>query len=519
MGVQKRFVTGMISGAGSVVIRTLLNLLLIPLLIYSLGGELYGLYVLLIGIIDLFLILDFGFTPSITNLLGAYRSTGQSQKAEEILFIGHALYVGLALFALLLGALFALYIPQLFHLSPQMADLARIPIAIVFLEGVLTLYSSYYRAVLLAHNLNHWTNMGDTIAYITGNSLGILLLLNGFGLPAFLLARLGCALIRLWILVYRSVRTEPTLFQRTASLKPQTLKELVGQSYHALLMNLSVLVSHKIDSFVIACFLPLTAVGIFEIVFRLLGIIIQILLKLSEGAFPAFSRLAALSRKEDAKVVFLRMSCLNNFVALLLLMLVISFYPELFRLLSAGQIPIKPTLPILAVAVPTIWSSALQIPATYYLYTSGRQRFLTISSLITALCNLSLSLILVQPLGLVGVALGTLIPQFLQHQASLIRQACLDLQVSFWQYVRSVHLSVLVPLLFAVFFIRLLEPLHRWGDGSFAAMIGVASVTFCLSSAFWFILTATEQEKQLLRTFFSASARQKPVRDVEMIKR
>lgn len=498
MGLRRRFLTGMMSGVGSVVIKTLFNILLIPLLIGALGAEMYGFYVLLIGLIELSLLMDFGLMPSMVNVLGAYRSTSQGQKAQEILYMGHVLYAGLALVSFAIGYLAMPWIPHLFHFPTALEDMARLSLVLIFIEGALTLYTGYFRAVLLAHCMNHWTNVGDMIFNLAGNAIGVVLLLNGFSLPALLIARLVATVMRSLILMAQTLKVEPEVFRLKPLFRWETLKELFGQGFHALMIQISVIISHKIDSFVIALFLPLTAVSIFEIVFRLLGLSTQVILKMGEGVFPMFSRMVAMAQRENARQFFLRVSCLNSFAISLMLLLIVMFYSELFQFLSANKIPMMPTIPILMVGIPCIWSGALQIPAMHFLFSSGRQQYLTVSSLMTALINLVLSLILIHPFGLTGVALGTLIPQLIQHQGFLIRAACRDLDISFTQYVNAVHVRNGIPLLIAFLFTLLLRPIAAIGPYPLLSIGIVAFAVVILSSSVWIALTTTRDEKAII---------------------
>ncbi len=67
----------------------------------------------------------------------------------------------------------------------------------------------------------------------------------------------------------------------------------------------------------------------------------------------------------------------------------------------------------------------------------GKPRLPTIGFLVAGLVNLGLSILLVHPLGLAGVALGTAIPNVLFAAAVLV-QTCRELQTPVAEYVRYV---------------------------------------------------------------------------------
>lgn len=498
MNWTTRLLTGMISGAGSVIIKIALNILLIPILIYSLGIELYGLYVLLIGLVELLLIMDLGFTSAIIKELGACQTQNRSEKAQELLKLGHYLYASLSALILVIGLILMPWFTQAFHLSATLAETTRIVLPLILLEGALGLYTCYYRSILLAHCLHQWANISDTLFNILSNSIGLFLLLAGYGLPALLISRLCAALLRTILLIVQALKVEPHALAPQAPFRLKTMMEIVRLSVHATMVNLSVIISHKIDNFVIAAFLSLRMVGVFEIVFRFLGIALQVTSKIAEVVLPMFSRVIAMAQQDKARYLFLRMSCLNNLVVSLLLLLIVSFYPQLFQLFSAGQIPIGPTIPILMIAIPCVWSGALQMPAGYYLFASGRQSYLSQSSLIAALCNLALSLMLIKPFGLVGVAVGTLIPQLIQHQAGLIRESCKALRITLWEYISSVHLSVLPALVSVFLWIQVLRPLTNWGIASWIPLGLIALSGVLVGGWVWYTWSSTPGEKAFL---------------------
>lgn len=100
-----------------------------------------------------------------------------------------------------------------------------------------------------------------------------------------------------------------------------------------------------------------------------------------------------------------------------------AFYPQIFHFLSGGTLPVAPTIALACLLGLVSWSIVMQLPASNYLFASGMHRFQTVSSLTTALLNATTCLLLVKPLGLLGVALGIAVPHVLQHQLVTIPMA------------------------------------------------------------------------------------------------
>jgi O-antigen/teichoic acid export membrane protein len=504
MSLGQRSLLGMLTGGLSVILKTALNIVLIPTLIAKLGLEAFGLYVLLIAIFEISNLLDLGITDALVTSLSSEAHNPQAK--NNFLKVGHVLFSVLALLFLLGGALVYPGFSSLFHVSPDLQPLAQAGFFLIILESVLMVYGAYYQAVLLSHCSQQWTNLADSVYALVSNVGAILVLWLGGSLPLIFGLRLLAALLRLGIIVVQANRVEPRLWFQKTPFCIQTLKKLFRLSGHAMMINFSIIVSHKIDDIVIAKFLPISAVGVYEMVFRFLGVTLQICLKLHEGIYPLFARMASLNQTAEARQLFLRASCFLNFVGASTLMLIVIFYPELFGIFSAGKVPIAQTLPILALAVPCVLSGILQMPANAFLFTWGQHRFLSITSILAALANLGLSFVLVQHWGIVGVTLGTLIPQLLQHQWGLVGQVCRTLEISASHYLKSVYGAILFPLLVSFSWAQLgrFLMIHRPipNEALELAIIAFIAVSaLCLGLWLWLRQNTTTQEKAQLRQF------------------
>lgn len=496
MSVGQRSLFGMLTGAGSVVIKTGLNILLIPVLISKLGLDAFGLYILLIAIFEVSVLLDLGATDALVAMLSDESQTSDTKRSY--LKVGHWLLGLLSIGFLVVGFSLLPWFSTLFNISPALAPIAQTGFSLILVESALTLYGAYCQAILLASCSQQWTNLADTVYSFIVNLGALLGLLAGGDLFAVLALRLLGSIVRLSIITIQTHRMEPYAFFPKKPFCANAAEKVIRLSGHAMMINFSIIVSHKIDDIIIARFLPISAVGIYEIVFRFLGVSLQICLKLNETVYPLFSRMASLKQPEEARQLFLRISNFLNFIACMMLMLIVSFYRELFAIFSAGKVPVEQTLPILAVAVPCVLSGVLQMPANAFLFTWGRQRFLSITSILAALANLALSVILVHSLGILGVALGTLIPQLVQHQWGLIGQTCRILNISFGQYLKTVHGAILLPMSVSFLWIQCCRLILADTANALLPITLISLSAMTLGGLLWFRLTATPQERTLL---------------------
>ncbi len=500
MNPAKRLILGMASGFGSVVLRSGLNFLVIPIIISLLGLTQYGVYVLLIGILDIVLMMDFGFTYGLTQMLTTYRSQENHTDIQHLLYLGHQMYCLISGVALIAGLTGLTWFPQLFGASAGATEIFHFGLLIVVGEAVLTLYECFYNAILISNARYDWININATLTFVLGTLLGMASLLLGYGLAGFLVARLIFCALRVIIAVFQALHYEPKLFaivfSKDLKFEYRQAKLIFSRSMHAMVRHLSDTLSWSIDRYVVAFFLPLSSVGILEIVVRLSGMALQICRKMSESSFPLFTRLAALKQFDEARGYLLRISALNSFIVSLLLLMVYQYYPILFQMLCSNKVAISQTWVLLAIAIPVAWSSAVGMVLQSYLYSFERHRFLSIAILSGAIANVIISIVLIQIMGLPGVLLGTLIPLVLLNQFVFFIAVARELKLSLWVYMRDVLLKSIPALALAGALSSLLATgLSAWMQPLAVAAIagGVASATGFLV---WLAYSLEPNEKQ-----------------------
>ena len=185
------------------------------------------------------------------------------------------------------------------------------------------------------------------------------------------------------------------------------------------------------------------------------------------------------------------------------------------RLSTAIVTPVAAVLSVLAPSLLTVWIGAeyarywpvvllialssvvliTQYPAGALLQGIARHRILALTSVIAGLTNLALSLLLVRRIGLLGVALGTLIPATIEA-AFLMPYTARQIGVRITDTVRQSYLPALVPVIPMVAALialqRLLQPTSLFMLGVIAAVAGLVYLPG------YFFFGATAPERQML---------------------
>lgn len=500
MNLSGHLVKSILTGAGAFIVRSGLNLLFIPVFFRLLGTETFGFYLFLLTFSEFLMMFDAGLTAGIIHRLSQHIAVEQIHKIKQTLCIAQWLYLSISFLLIFFGSLIAPVMANQFHVPHMVGNLGCLAFQIVFFDAGINLISYYFQSILQARLHYQQTNLTEMAHSILCNGLGVLAVMLGGSLLEVLLIRLGVTSLRCFYLFIAAKRVEAYVFQRPKDFSVRAFKDIFEISFFALIRNISVQIAHRIDELIIGFFMGMASVALYGLVLRIFNQLSQLALKMIEVVFPVFARLASTSDMTQARFLFLRTSSMMHYTIGVLILLIFGSFPEIIALLGSGKVTVLQTLPLAILMAIVIWSSSLQMPAGNYLFASGKHRFQTISTFITAFTNLGLSLLLVKPLGLIGVILGTLIPHLIQHHVFTIFMACRQMGIPPMQYIRTVYLCNALPLL------SLAIPLVwvRLSVENPGILLIASSAAGVLGSLFlWYFLAASEYEKQFIRKTLS----------------
>lgn len=260
------------------------------------------------------------------------------------------------------------------------------------------------------------------------------------------------------------------------------VRSILSFSVFAMILNVGVLLAFQTDALVIGHFIGLPETGQFEVGNKFFDPMTQLLVGVSAVVMPFATRLKATGDMTQLRHVFMQWSkiCFSIvlLVGLYLLVLGPAFIgwwmgPEFVvpsgRVLQVLMLSFLIYLPVRGVAIAVMMGL-------------GKPAAPAISFLVMGALNLVMSIALAKPLGILGVALGTAVPNVLFAIAILL-MACKELDVRIADYLAYVAgravLGAFVPLALLVWFeyglhVHGLVPLI----GAGVAMVIVFSLTW-----------------------------------------
>ena len=278
---------------------------------------------------------------------------------------------------------------------------------LIFVTGISSFAEYYfgitYRTLLLADQSVYISNVFNTIATLLG--LGVAVLLIHFGC-SFQLVKLSAALVHVLKLVLQN-HYVTTHYRLDKKCEPD-LSAIKGRK-DAMAHALANIVHDNTDLVVLTLFADVKIVSVYTIYNLVMNALKKVQLILNSGTEPIFGNMWAKGENDKLK------STLEFYEFISAMFCSIAFSTTLITILSfvkiytRGVTDVEYIRPVYAVVITL--ATAVQIVRTpYYRFIGGIGHYkqTKMAAIVEAATNIGLSIILVNIIGIVGVAVGTL---------------------------------------------------------------------------------------------------------------
>jgi O-antigen/teichoic acid export membrane protein len=416
-----------IAGRGSSLLRSLasnwlglatgvlVSFFLSPFVVNKLGAAWYGVWAATAQFVGYLYLMDFGVRESVIRYTSKYVARGNARSLNHVLSASLIIYAAITLLALLATGAAAWGLPYWFSLEPEFWRDARIAMLFTGLTIAQTFFFNVFNGVVIG--LKRWeiTNAVGIALNLVRAGLIVFFLMRGHGIVAVAAVGFGTALVGGLVNVFLAARLlkEAGLPFRFRLLAPRHLvalgRRILGYGFYVIVNNVGEKIINATDAIVVGIFLPIQSVAYYAIAGSLIGYL-RALLGSSAYIFnPLASELHTLRQPEKVTAAFFLGVKICTLVTL---PVAASFVVmgERFIQLWMGREFAGPSSEVLTVLAVAVFLAAPQYMFSSVLYGMSRHRIIALLRLGEAVANLVLSIVLVQTLGLVGVALGTAIP-------------------------------------------------------------------------------------------------------------
>jgi O-antigen/teichoic acid export membrane protein len=387
----------------------LLTFFVAPLLVHGLGDARYGIWALVESIIGYLGLFDLGVGAALVRYGAQHHAKNERLALNRLFSTSIAFYAIVGALVFVTSTVLALVWERPFGVAPDLAHDMRWLLVIAGFNLGAGFPLSAYTSIL--SGLERYTTRvviqlgGGLVSFV----LFMVILGQGGGLISVVIATTAVSLCQYLATLFAVRRLVPELTFQFRFINRDTFRAIRGYGLFFFIALLGYRVSFRTSAIIIGAFLPAQFITFYVIAVRLVDYARDASSSLTTGFMPAVSAWQAQGRQSEIRDLWLDGTrwvlylALPLFIGLLML-------GWMFLALWLGAKYANQSYGTLAILAICLVCSAFLHPSDRVLQGTGSVRALALFSVVQASFNLGLSLVLVIPMGIEGVAWGTVIP-------------------------------------------------------------------------------------------------------------
>lgn len=405
---------------------------LTPHLIRSLGSARYDIWCVVEAILAYFTLLDLGIGVGLIRSVARDHATGRLSGINRMASCSLAVFLAAGLFALAIG------LPLAFALGPQLGERTGDPrdatafMAIMMVNLAITLPGSVFPSIL--EGLERFAIKAVIrLAVLSLKAIGyVAVTWNGQSLFPLAIVAIGCTILEHIALAIVCWRLLPRLRFAWSLLDRETFRSVWSFSGHAFLTMLAGRITLQTGAVLIGLFLPAGQVTIFVTASRIVDYAKTLLRAVTTTLTPGIAAMEACGDWDGLRGLFL-----TGTRAVLYLVLPINagivFFGRPFLTRWVGSEIADGGYVAMVILSVTVSLGVAQSMAGRVMYGLGRLQWYARLALAEAAVNIVLTLCLIIPFGVIGVAVAVAIPNILFCIATIV-MACHEIGMSGKRY-------------------------------------------------------------------------------------
>lgn len=457
-----------------------IGLMLLPFNVHHLGTAAYGLWMLTASMTTYFSVLDLGFGGSIVKFVAHYRAKRDARGMNEIASTLFGIFAVVGSVAYLVFLLLALNVQHVVNVTPDQEQTARSLLLVIGVYVSLGFPFSIYGGVINGFQRYDLNNLVGICSSIVVAIVNVVMLMTGFTLVQLVMATTGVRIVTYFVYRLNAYQVFPALSIRPSLFLWSRVRELTSFSVYVSIIDWSNKLNYSIDAIVIGAFLTSSAVTLWTVPQRLAEMLQRLTNQLNGVLFPVVVDSDSGEKPERLRAIFIqgtRLSLVS--VVPLAASLVLLARPLILAWVGPR---FEESIVVTQILISVVAIRVGNATATTLLKGAGRHRLLAFANAGAALANVGLSLLWIRQYGLIGQAMGTLVPVAASSIFILWPAACRRVGVSVSAAFRRAVWPTLWPLaVMAIVVFPLREALPpRLIYVAFAAAVGALcyGVTF-----------------------------------------
>jgi O-antigen/teichoic acid export membrane protein len=395
----------------ALIVDTVIGLVLLPFNVSHLGSAAYGVWLLASSVTIHFSVLDLGFGGAFVRFVARYRARRDAAALNEIASTLFFVYAGVGVLAYIVAAVVAFNLGALFRITPEQAEVGRWLLLIIGVQVALNFPFSIFGGVVNGFQRYNVNSGVSIVSSVVVAAVNVAVLMAGYGLVSLVLATTSVRVATYFVYWRNARHTYPALRVSPSFFRRDRLRELMGFSIYSLLIDIGYRLNYQVDQIVIGTFLGVTPIAVWAPASRIVTATQQLTNQLNSVLFPVVVDSDAGARADRLRRIFLHGTRLSLAMVLPIGVTLVALADPLINAWVGARVTeMQGSVPVLKILSIAIMFRVAAGTATTVLKGGGMHRRMATVSIVTGIANVVVSVALVRPLGLRGVALGTLIP-------------------------------------------------------------------------------------------------------------
>ncbi len=438
--MQRSLFRSLTSNWFGLVAAILVGFLLSPVVVHALGRETYGLLTLVVAITGQFAVLEFGIRSATVRFLSEGWAKQDREGTATVFHSALAIAFGSALLAILLALIVVGSGTELVQGDLATQTLFISLFLLYTIDAAVDLALGPCDAALASAERYDLLNLINVTRLVASASITIWILHRGGGIIEVALVAVSARLIQRWITI-AVVRTTLGLSVRIQHVARAQARQLLLYGRWAFVILLATRIIYQVDTLVVGALLDTSAIAVYAISLILVEQVRQFGQSAATILTPRFTSLTTTQDTAGRTQLFRKWTEVGALLALGLGLPLLITGPDFITLWmgpgfeDSGHLLRLLTLPFFFV-----------LPAagcTQLLYATGEHRIAALLLSTEAVANLSLSILLGKTFGLVGIAVGTVIPALIFRGFVTPMLVAPRAQLSLADYLAAVYLRFL----------------------------------------------------------------------------
>jgi len=428
---------------------------LTPFIIHTLGREGYGTWTLITAMTGYMTLLALGVPMACVRYLAEHVAAHDTRAINRAIGSCIGLYLAIGIVSLVIGVGLTAALTTIYDIPIELRWEARFACAVMVLQVSAGFVGLLPEGILFAHHDFVTRNVVRIGAVILRLGLTVSLLTIQSSLVFLAAVQLTCLVFDFGVSLLLIRRKYPDVRLSLSDFDWGMVRTILSFSMYVLLLTAGARLTFETDALVIGAILGVGLIPFYTVANSLVVYLMDFMAAIAAVVAPMTTKLNTEGRRGELTDIFLKWSKVSLSLSLAAGLFLIVLGPRFLAWWIGPEFegPSGTVLQILMVS--SLFFLPIRGVAQPMLMGLGKPRAVTFAFLAAGIANLLLSIILARPWGLVGVALGTAIPNVV-FAAYVVVVACRELGVSVPRYLGYVvpraALGAVPPLALLIWF-------------------------------------------------------------------